>query len=114
MSACVLGLHLLSAHVSPGFETVTPGAYVTCDNGATFGAYRNSIGRPSLYAGHTWQRGRFALSAVALTGYPLAPVVPGLIPSVSFGLGAKTSGRLALVLAPRGGSAVHFSVEFRP
>lgn len=114
LSACVLGLHLLSAHVSPGYETVTPGAYVQCPSGLTAGAYRNSLGRPSVYAGHTWHRGPFALSAIALTGYPLAPIVPALVPSVAFKLTQHTSARASLVLAPKGGSAVHFSWEYRP
>lgn len=114
LAACALGLHLASAHVTPGFQNVNPGAYVQCQNGLTAGAYRNSVNRPSLYLGHTWHRGPFALSAVAITGYPLAPIVPALVPSVAIKLTQTTKARVSLLLAPKGGTAAHLSIEWRP
>lgn len=64
-----LGLHLLTAHAMPGYEAVTPGIYARHESGATFGAYRNSIGRRSAYAGWTFESGRFALTVGAVSGY---------------------------------------------
>ena len=88
MNGWILGLHLFSAHVGhvdPGMELrwVTPGLYVVAPNGATVGAYRNSIDRDTVYAGWTWHTGwntrlfnDITLTAGAATGYTEARVVP--------------------------------------
>jgi hypothetical protein len=83
----VVGAHLISLHSSPTYvsahdnfhdidyrtryEWVTPGAYVRMANGATAGAYRNSLGKASVYVGWTWQTDdeRFALTVGAVSGY---------------------------------------------
>ena len=84
----VIGVHLLSLHSNPGyvtavdipgrplqterFETATPGLSLRLANGATVGAYRNSYGRGSAYAGWTFETAdqRWALTVGAVTGYP--------------------------------------------
>lgn len=69
LDAWTIGLHLLTAHAVPGYEAVTPGVYARHESGLTFGAYRNSIGRRSAYAGWTFESGRFALTVGAVSGY---------------------------------------------
>lgn len=114
----ILGLHLLTAHVSPGYETFTPGAYVRHESGFTAGAYRNSIGRNSAYAGWTLETDdkRFAITAGAVTGYDrkceagmctghAGKIAPLLIPSMKLG-----PARLAVVPYKR--PAVHLAVEW--
>lgn len=67
----ILGLHLLSAHAHPGYDTVTPGLFVRSPGGITAGVLRNSVGRPGVYLGQTFETadGRFALTLGAITGY---------------------------------------------
>lgn len=129
INAWAIGLHLLTAHATPGYEAVTPGAYARHESGATFGAYRNSIGRASAYAGWTFERGQFALTVGAVSGYERRcrvdrwedaggkhtnPVCSGhtggklgplLAPSVRIG-----DARLSLVAFKK--PAVHLSLEF--
>lgn len=150
----VLGAHLISLHAPAAYdswvdhhgnveartryETVTPGAYVVLGNGATLGAYRNSYGRASVYAGWTFRTegDRFALTVGAVTGYgrfPTSPVWPGedgqnyrtyhsgqdveplIVPSVRFGLTDSTSLRVGLLARPvkDGAAALHFAIETR-
>lgn len=86
MNSWVLGLHLLSAHVSPGYETFTPGVYVMQEGGGiTAGIFRNSERRWSGYGGYTWQGETFALSAGVVAGYRASPVLPFIVPSAKFG-----------------------------
>lgn len=72
-SACAettVGLHLVSHHASsdPMQNNVNPGAYLIRD-GWTVGAYRNTLKRDSVYAGHTWDRGPFSITAGFVSGY---------------------------------------------
>lgn len=147
----VVGAHLISLHSSPTYvsahdnfhdidyrtryEWVTPGAYVRMANGATAGAYRNSLGKASVYVGWTWQTDdeRFALTVGAVTGYRRDFTVilnrdwgheprvekrgqalqPLVVPSVRFALDDRTALRLGYVPAPHKDSAavVHLSIE---
>lgn len=150
----VLGAHLLSLHAPASYvswedahgnveartryETITPGAYVVLANGATVGAYRNSYGRPSVYAGWTFrtQDDRFAVTVGAVTGYgrfATSPVWPGpdgknyrtyhdgndveplIVPSVRFSLTEATSVRLGVLARPvkDGAAALHVAIETR-
>ena len=72
MSGLILGLHLLSLHVphNADLREVNPGVYARMD-GFTAGAYANSIGRLSVYAGYTVETPdqRFALTVGAVSGY---------------------------------------------
>lgn len=113
---CLIGLHLLSAHLGGGYEPATVGAYLRRADGLTVGALRNSEGRVSAYAAHTWETAdrRFALSVGAITGYRTAPVSPMVVPSVRMGLGDQAALRLAYVPkphTPRGSAAMHLTVE---
>jgi len=99
MEGWILGLHLLSAHfgdLDPGAHPrhVTPGIYAVAPNGATFGAYRNSINRDTVYGGWTWRTGVDAgpftdvtVTAAAATGYSEAKVVPLLAVAATIGHG---------------------------
>ena len=109
-----VGIHLGTKHApGSGYQDFNPGAYIVWQSGATLGAYRNSEGAGSVYAGWTWERGPFGLSAFAVTGYRRGAVVPGLVPSVRLPLGEKTGARISYILAPeKRDRAVHLSVEF--
>lgn len=109
-----IGVHLGTVHNGAGFEDVNPGMYVVWDNGATVGAYRNSEGAGSAYAGWTWGKGLVSLTAMAVTGYQRAPIVPGLVPSIRVPLGDRSAARVSFILAPeKRARAVHFSMEFK-
>lgn len=118
--ALILGLHLITGHADtpPGVElhSRTPGIYVRMPSGATLGAYRNSHGSSSAYAGWTWSTadGRWSITAGGVTGYPRAPVVPLLVPSLRIPITDDAALRLsALAKAHRDGAAgIHLSVEF--
>lgn len=114
--AWTLGLHLLSAHVQPGYEAATVGVYAQAPGGLTVGALRNSERRLSFYAGRTWQTddGRWALTAGGITGYRSARLAPLLVPSVRLQLGAGAAARISLIPKPRAGgsSAAHISLEW--
>lgn len=135
MNTLILGLHLLTAHSAPGYESQTPGIYVRHESGATAGLYRNSIGRNSAYAGWTFETEdkRYALTAGVVSGYqrkcvqsepfktPQSPtgwgtltacaghtpgkIGPLLVPSVKIG-----QARLALVSYRK--AAVHLAYEW--
>ena len=119
----VLGLHLISAHW-PGcydfegecrrYEVATPGIYARHEDGATFGAYRNSYGRPSAYAGWTFETKdkRFALTVAGVTGYPAAPLRLMVAPSVRFPIGGMS---VRLAGAPKIGASaalLHLALEW--
>jgi hypothetical protein len=127
IAAWTLGAHLLSFH-APGaytsdagrrvaYERVTPGLYLRAPSGLTFGAYRNSYGDGSAYAGWTFETEdkRFALTVAGVAGYKRAAVLPMVIPSVRFSLTDDDKMALRIAGAPRiekGGAALlHVAVE---
>lgn len=65
------GVHLASTHIParPEYNNVNPGLYLRTAEGLTLGAYRNSYRRTSVYAGWTFERGPFAFTVGATTGY---------------------------------------------
>jgi hypothetical protein len=71
-ASLIIGLHLVSYHFTQSEwypqNNVNPGVYAECD-GWTVGAYRNTLDRPSAYAGYTWHAGVFGLSVGAVSGY---------------------------------------------
>lgn len=142
LTGWIFGIHLVTAHVPATYdETVvvrtrldngltlsaarserrryrswTPGIYARRADGLTVGAYRNSFGDPSAYAGWTWQTtdGRFALTAGAVVGYAGWPVMPLIAPSVrtdEIRIGGTRIGALRLSFVPR--NALHVSIERR-
>ncbi|MFM2056078.1 MAG: hypothetical protein RLY71_463 [Pseudomonadota bacterium] len=116
--AATLGVHTLSWHDQAQengapYESRTPGVSLRLDGGATVGLLRNSLHRPSVLAGWTWSGDEarpvsLAFTAALMTGYPAAPVVPLLAPSVRLRLGERAALRL-LVLPqwhPKQGASV--------
>lgn len=118
--ACVLGLHLASAHSTGGYHSDTVGVYLRADgaamDGMTGGVLRNSVGRTSFYLGQTWQTrgGGLALTVGAITGYPAQAVSPLVVPSTRWALGQGVALRLAYIPKPprdRAASALHLALE---
>lgn len=66
-----VGVHLVSAHVpAKDYQNnVNLGLYVINDNGWTFGAYRNTSRRLSVYAGQTFSYGPASVAIGLITGY---------------------------------------------
>lgn len=99
MNGWILGLHLFSAHfgdLDPGAHPrwLTPGLYAVTPSGLTFGAYRNSVDRDTVYGGWTWRTGKsigpltdITVTVAAATGYPEARVVPLLAAAATIGGG---------------------------
>lgn len=122
----ILGAHLLTAHV-PGaycsgvslrcqdYERTTPGLYAIAPSGVTFGAYRNSYGAGSVYAGWSFQTAdrRFALLVAVATGYRRA--LPLVVPSWRQPITENGSVRLSFMpkVEKGGASALHLSYEFQ-
>jgi hypothetical protein len=95
--AATLGLHLASVHLPQrSFNNFNPGVYYRSDDGWTAGAYYNSLERPSVYGGYTWQRGAFGVTAGVATGYDRA-VQPILVPSLVVATVGKVSARIAYI-----------------
>ncbi len=112
LAGLIIGAHIATAHFGAAPDTRlqdrNPGAYARLAGGATFGAYRNSIGRSSVYAGWTWTHGAFSVTAGGVTGYEGRRIQPLLVPSVA-------AGPIRLTYLPnsrRGGpQGLHLSVE---
>src|ERR1043165_3937878 len=112
------GLHLGSWHAKDGYNNFNPGVYVE-HNGWTAGTYYNSERKQTFYAGYTF-RGAIAgdfgygLSVGVATGYKRAPVVPMVVPSVSYSVtpswGVRLSGVPPIGTIP---GVLHLSVETR-
>jgi hypothetical protein len=98
------GLHVLSFH-KPGshMQTITPGAYALHTSGVTLGAYRNSLGKFSSYAGYSTKY----LTLGVVTGYPRAKLLLMVVPSYKF----ESGYRVSLIPNPWGQSAIHLSKE---
>lgn len=116
LQGMVIGLHLLTAHTAGGMEPMNPGLYVRMPAGFTAGAYRNSEGCGSAYAGWTVETAdrRFALTVGGVTGYRGSKLSPLVVPSVRVGLTRHASLRVAyLPKPPRYGrsAGLHFSIE---
>lgn len=115
-NAQTIGLHTISAHQHGGFSNVDPGIYVRSE-GWTGGIYRNSYRKISTYAGYTWETEgtiSFAVTVGAVTGYPAAPIMPLLVPSMAVHFGGDAV-RLGFVPRPPTGAgssaALHLMVE---
>lgn len=111
--ACTVGAHIGSWHDRPGFNNTNPGLYVRLDNGVTAGVYRNSLSKPSVYLGRSFETPLADWVSVAVTvgvvsGYN-NPIL--VAPSIVFGSSVRT--RIVGVLpAQRGDTAgVHLSLE---
>lgn len=104
----LLGVHLLTWHSAGCWEgpsgchsynKATVGVYAREAGGLTVGAYRNSYGEPSAYAGWTWETRdrRFSLLVAGVTGYRRAPVTILVAPSLRVPLIQSSAFRLALI-----------------
>ena len=114
-SAGTLGAHLASLHFPQNdFNNFNPGIYYRSDGGWTAGAYRNSLRRGSVYAGYTWEFGRFGLTGGGITGYGHG-VQPLLVPSVVLFTHDGVAARVAYI--PRvekriGSHVLHLMIEY--
>jgi hypothetical protein len=112
IGACIIGLHLATYHFdrNAGFNDVTPGAYVSCDDWVA-GAYRNSNNGHSQYIGRAFHIGPVDLVTGVIAGYSRGPM-PMLLPSI------KVSDHIRLTLIPPipkatvNTAGIHLSVEF--
>lgn len=132
-SASDFGLHLGSKHgilipEGKALNDTNPGAYVR-HQGYTLGFFRNSWSdvpfngeareRWSVHASRDFSYQmtvdvEASLSVGAITGYPVAPVLPLVLPSVRFGkdLGIRVS-YVPRVLSAQTTDTLHVSVETR-
>lgn len=121
----VVGLHTFSAHYPQERYQNNDnfGAYVRLDNGTTFGAYRNTLGRPSVYLAYTAQAGPFGLTAGVITGYRRrapcergyspAYLAPLLAPSIRLPAVLGATPRITLVPPAKNTVTVtHLSLEW--
>lgn len=142
--AGTLGVHLVSAHfgapVAAYMNNTNPGLYWRGEGGLTAGAYRNSLGRMSLYLGHTLGTGPLQLTLGVVSGYQRkridgaefcpgvgwtnchthagnrAALAPLVAPSLRLPLpGADTAGAARITWLPSKAGhahAIHLSLEF--
>jgi hypothetical protein len=112
----LVGLLLYTAHFQPsGLNPNTVGAYVISDSGFTLADYKNSDYKNSAMAGWTFQKGPFAVTVGAVTGYPHNSVFPVVLPSYKFNLTDEVGVRVSAfpqVFGMKSGG-VTFSVEFK-
>jgi len=112
-ASLAIGLHVATAHFSPGYEAFNPGIYAVCDaplvGPVVGGVYRNSEGRGSVYVGKVFEVWRVQLVVGAVTGYEQQTVLPMVVPSVLL----WEHLRLSLIAPYKGGAGgVNFSWEF--
>jgi hypothetical protein len=115
-------VHTVSAHTRSGYDGNNFGLAYRWANGAVTGAFHNSYGRTSAYAGWLWspaEQQRWSIFLGAATGYgdttesmPIAPIVA---PSFSTPLTDASRLRLSWFADPRKGAAqvLHLSFEFQ-
>ena len=109
-----LGFHLFSQHLpADNYNNINPGIYYRLAEGPVAGIYRNSVRRTSVYAGYTWQYGRFDLTTGAVTGYTNGAQLL-LVPSMAMFTVHGVTARLAFI--PRiekriGSHVLHIAVE---
>lgn len=112
--AWLVGLHLLSAHAQPGYQSATVGIYAQSPDGLTAGVLRNSEGGVSAYVGQTFEVGPLSVTLGTIGGYKRGGLQPLLVPSLRLWRAGDVAARLSLIPAPphRGGSAaLHLSLE---
>lgn len=106
MSGLLLG-PMISYHLNrdANFNEFNPGVGYVNEAGWGGGVYKNSYGKTSVYAGREfrWPLNGLLDAAVQtgiVTGYPLAPVVPAVLPGL---IGKLGDHELALMLMPKAG-----------
>ncbi len=138
-----VGIHVVSAHApSRDYQNnANFGAYYVASSGVTFGGYRNTLRRTSLYIGYTAStnfgisalpRDTFALTWGAITGYQRrmesgpggvpesrgfarGAVAPMLAPSVRVPVSAAGAARVFFIpsVARSESSVLHLALEMR-
>lgn len=108
--AGTIGIDVGTWHDRPGLRSSNPGLYYKADSGLAGGAYLNSYGRTSAWAGYQLESGRLGLLLGAATGYPCGGVLPMAVPSVR--LGPARISVVPKVLRQQTATAVHLSLEF--
>lgn len=114
--AWLIGLHLMSAHAVPGYESATVGIYARAPQGWTAGVLRNSEGRASGYFGRTTEWGPWALTVGTIGGYKRGGLQPLIAPSLRVWSAGDVAARLTLIPAPPhpgGAAALHLSLEVK-
>jgi len=108
----LIGLHLGSVHFpQDGYNNVNPGGYLVTPSGLTAGAFYNSQRHLSLYAGKNLPLyGPVSITLGAVTGYPMAPLLPLVAPSIKLGA-FRLSTVPPIVGMPL---TLHLSLEFAP
>jgi len=106
-----MGLNLATYHAKrdAGYEEFNPGVFARSGEWSA-GVYRNSVGRWSIHVERTWPRviGPIDVSVGIVTGYPMAPVMPLVFPSMRI-----ENVRVAyLPTFDKSGGALHFATEF--
>jgi hypothetical protein len=85
-ASVAIGLHIATAHFSPGYDSFNPGVYAVCDaeyvGPVVGGVFRNSEGRGSVYVGKVFKVWEVQLVVGAVTGYERQSVFPMIVPSV--------------------------------
>ena len=116
VAAQTWGVHVASQHLpaKQRYNNLNPGLYYRTADGWVAGGYMNSLTRPSLYLGHTFGEGRFAVTVAAVTGYA-HPVQPLIVPSAELFTLNGAAVRLAYI--PRvekriGSHVLHLMVEY--
>jgi hypothetical protein len=116
----VVGVHAVSKHDSQYRNNQNPGVFVRWSGGETAGVYRNSYRTWSAYVGERWSTNPAAPVSLSATlggvvGYPVAPVLPLVIGSVTVRLTPRASLSLHAMPRSRGNAidVVHLTAEWR-
>ena len=108
-----VGAHIGTYHADrvAHYDEINPGAYVMCD-GYTAGAYHNSEGGTSAYAGYTAKVGPVDVTIGVVTGYARG-IMPMLVPSVRLPVGGLRLAFLPPIPGAKGNTAgIHLMKDF--
>lgn len=118
-----VGLHLGSYHADPlpnqpEFNNRNPGLYVLFNSNVAVGTFYNSVRKQSVYVGYNFKlnngSARFDVLVGGVTGYPLAKVIPLVLPSIVFAATDHVGIRLGYIPRTKatGAHVIHAMVEY--
>jgi hypothetical protein len=111
----IFGTHVASAHKGGGFQAANPGFYLRTEGNFQAGAFANSVGRTSAYAGYFVGAHDAPLNLMLgmATGYKKRYTV-AIVPTASLDLTERARLRFWLIVNPANpkGSAAHVSLEW--